>query len=91
MTAPDFGMACLSLAAGVVLGLVHFFGLYANTRLYLRPGRAAKAIVLQVGRIAFTTAGLGAMAHVGPPALLAAFAGFLIARPAVRHMVVTSR
>jgi F1F0 ATPase subunit 2 len=82
--------ACLCLAAGLVLGVAHFLGLYANSRLYVQRGATGKAIALHALRIALTSVGLVAIAQFGAAPLLAAFVGFLIARPAVRYVVVGS-
>lgn len=79
--------ACLFVAVGLVLGAAHFLGLYANARLYVCPGATGKAIGLHALRIALTSLGLVAIAQFGAAPLLAAFVGFLIARPAVRYVV----
>jgi F1F0 ATPase subunit 2 len=88
---PDVTTACLSFTAGLILGLVHFLGLYANTRLYITYGIAVRAMGLHFARIFLTSVGLFTIAHFGAASLLAALAGLLIARPMVRHVVIESR
>lgn len=83
--------ASLSFTVGLILGLVHFLGLYANTRLYITHGIAGRAMGLHFARIVLTSLGLFTIAHFGAESLLAALAGFLIARPAVRRVVIKSR
>jgi N-ATPase, AtpR subunit len=87
MSGPDMATTVLSGIAGLALGLVHYLGLFANTRMYLKQGKVAGAIGLHLGRLAFTALGLTLLAQAGAAALLAAFAGLLVARPTVRHFV----
>lgn len=77
--------------AGVLLGVTHYLGLYANTRLYLRRGPICFAAGLHALRVILTCAILAFIAQFGATPLLVAFAGFLVGRPAVRHFVVRAR
>jgi F1F0 ATPase subunit 2 len=67
--------------AGFVLGLAHFGTLAANVRLITRNA-LARAVVLQILRVATTVLMFMAIARLGPLALLGAAAGFLVARTA---------
>ena len=64
---------------GFLPGALHFHGLGRNTALYV-AGRAGRAVALQLLRMAITVAGLVLAGRQGGWPLLAAAAGFLLAR-----------
>jgi F1F0 ATPase subunit 2 len=67
--------------AGLVLGAAHFAALHVNTRLYLAGGSgAARAVGLHALRMALLVAAWLVVARFGGVALVAAFAGLLLAR-----------
>lgn len=70
--------ACAALGFG--LGWAYFALLRWNTALYLRGRRRGLALVLQLLRFAVLALVLWQLARVSAWALLAAFAGFLVAR-----------
>ncbi len=81
--------ALIFCAAGVALGLLHFSTLRANTGLYLSGDRIWLAIALHAFRIVATGgAFVLAVEFGGASAVLALFAGFLLAR---QMMVRTAR
>ncbi len=67
------------LAAGALLGVVHFGSLRWNVRLYAGGGAVA-AFGVQILRFACTAAGLWALTRLGAPALLAGASGIVVAR-----------
>lgn len=73
------GRAVLGLAAGMLLGLVHFGSLWWNARLYASGG-VASALGLQLLRFALLLVVLGGLAWLGAPALLAGALGLFLAR-----------
>jgi F1F0 ATPase subunit 2 len=70
------------LAVGLALGILHYFSLWWNTRLFA-AGAAGKAIALQLGRIAVAVAVLVMLARLSLIALFAGALGLLVARPLV--------
>jgi F1F0 ATPase subunit 2 len=64
---------------GGVLGAVHFATLRLNVRAYL-GGAAAWGIGLHLGRVALAGAAFALIARAGALPLLAALAGFVLAR-----------
>lgn len=74
----------LDLAIGLLAGGAHVALLRRNTALYLRPGRIAPAIALQVLRLGLLATVLALLARQGAPALLAGALGVLVAR----HLVL---
>jgi hypothetical protein len=80
-----FAIAASGLA-GTMLGLGYFAALHRTATLvaggfWLRPAG------LTIARLAAAAAGLGVAARIGAPALLAAFAGFLLARAIALRLV----
>jgi N-ATPase, AtpR subunit len=66
---------------GIVLGGAYFTALHANTQLYLRgASRRTWAFGLHAFRVAALVAAWLAVARFGGVALVAAFAGLLLAR-----------
>lgn len=81
--APAIG---IGLLAGGAVGLLHFVGLRYTVRL-LATGRTGLALASQGLRVLFSALLLAALFHFGLAALLAGFAGFLVAR----HMLLRDR
>ncbi len=82
MTNPALAAAApfaVGLVAGLFAGLFHFASLWWNTRLLLTGG-AAKAVLIQLARLAVTAAVLTALAKLGAPALLGGALGILLTR-----------
>ena len=73
----------IALAAGLVVGLVHFASLLRNAALYMEHGRVGGAILLQLARMSLLVLSLSAAAWLGVGPLLATALGVLIARAAV--------
>jgi F1F0 ATPase subunit 2 len=73
------GRIVLGLAAGVLLGLIHFGSLWWNSRLYAGGGWG-QALGLQLLRFCLLLAVLGALAWLGASFLLAGALGLLLAR-----------
>jgi F1F0 ATPase subunit 2 len=73
------GGALVGIAAGILLGLIHFGSLWWNVRL-LASGGALRALAIQVLRFALLTAALLGLAKLGAAALLAGGLGLLLAR-----------
>jgi F1F0 ATPase subunit 2 len=67
-------------AMGLGLGAVYFGGLLWNVRLFLAGRGAALPIALLTLRLALAAGALWLAARHGAPALLSAFAGFLVMR-----------
>lgn len=65
---------------GLVMGLGFFLALRLNVRLYRQGGLSAWAIAFHGGRLLLAALGFTLFAAQGAPALLAALAGFGIAR-----------
>jgi len=74
--APAIG---IGLLGGGVVGLVHFIGLRYTVRL-LAAGRTGWALASQGLRVVISALLLAALLRFGLAALLAGFAGFLLAR-----------
>jgi N-ATPase, AtpR subunit len=70
----------VALAAGIVVGLVYFRLLDKSIALYGRQGRWFGPVALTLGRLLGVGLLLALAAHFGALPLLAAFAGFLLAR-----------
>lgn len=70
------------LAAGTALGLAHFASLAWNTRLYVTGG-AARALAVQLLRLAVLAAAFAGLARLGALPLLAGALGLLLARQLV--------
>jgi F1F0 ATPase subunit 2 len=71
--------ALAGLAAGLLLGLVHFRSLRRVSNAYV-DGHAARAAALQIARMAIMIAVLFALARVGALCLLAGAGGVLLGR-----------
>ncbi len=83
MTSTAVAQIGLFATLGLGIGLVHFLALRLNTMLYAAGGAGGRAIALHIGRMLLTLALFTWMAWLGALALLAAFGGFLVARPLV--------
>lgn len=77
--APAIGIGVLG---GGLVGLLHFVGLRYTVRL-LAAGRTGLALASQALRVLVSALLLAALFHFGVTALLAGFAGFLVARHAL--------
>jgi F1F0 ATPase subunit 2 len=73
-------LAAVGLAAGLVLGAVHFLSLHRVTRIYTAGGAVLTALALQLARFGLLVAGLAALAQLGAVPLLAGALGILAAR-----------
>jgi F1F0 ATPase subunit 2 len=73
------GRVLIGLAAGMLLGLIHFGSLWWNAKLYAGGGWA-QALGLQLLRFCLLLAVLGALAWLGATFLLAGAIGLLLAR-----------
>jgi len=71
------------LAAGILLGLVYFRGLWWNAHLFTAGGHATTAILLMVGRVALLGGLLTLASLEGAGPLLVMALGVLIARAVV--------
>jgi len=80
MTGNLAGQVVIGLIAGFLTGVLHFASLWWNARLFT-TGSAAKAIALQMGRIAMAVAVLTLLARLGLASLLSGGLAFLVARP----------
>jgi len=65
---------------GFALGVAHFHGLRRDTRRYLARGMSPGAVAAHAGRLLATAAVLVLVARSGAIPLVAALAGFLVAR-----------
>lgn len=81
LIAPLVVVACL--AAGVVLGIVHFSMLRRTAALAVGGGRTSLLLALTVGRLALLVGGLYGTSRFGALPLLAAAAGVLVGRQVV--------
>lgn len=75
--------AAFGLAAGLLIGAVHFGSLRWNADAYLAGSRIALAILLQLVRFALLGAVLYGLSRLGALPLLAGALGILLARAAV--------
>lgn len=73
-------LATTMIAAGVLLGLAYFACLRWTAELFAAEGGWARPALLTLGRFVVVTAAFGLAARWGAIPLLAAFAGFLVAR-----------
>jgi F1F0 ATPase subunit 2 len=80
---------CLAahLAAGIVLGVFYFRGLWWNVCHFVRGGRATTALALMVGRFVLMGALALSASLEGALPLLALALGILIARSAVMRSI----
>jgi hypothetical protein len=84
MTAGTIALAVLFALLGFALGIAHFTSLRANVGLYLHGGDRPAAVMLHALRlVVIALAWIAVAALGGAVGLVAAFAGFLGARPAV--------
>jgi F1F0 ATPase subunit 2 len=72
-------MLAFGLAAGALIGLVHFVSLGWNMRLFV-TGSALGAAGLQIARLALVAIVFFGLAKIGAGALLAGLVGLLAAR-----------
>ncbi|MGO9544619.1 MAG: ATP synthase subunit I [Rhodomicrobium sp.] len=87
--APNFALAELLTAmafAGLVSGLLYFLALRRTAILFARGRGWLAPIALTLGRIAAAALLLALAAKLGAAPLLAAFAGFLLARAVALHV-----
>ncbi|MCW6512181.1 ATP synthase subunit I [Lichenifustis flavocetrariae] len=70
-------------AMGLVLGGLHFGGLWWNTRLFADGGRLTLAMAAMLGRIVVLGGVLTLVSFEGAPPLLATATGVLLARAVV--------
>lgn len=83
-------LATLGLAAGLALGAGHFGGLWWTVRRAASARRPARLLALSaLGRGAALTAGLVALATIGPFTLVAGLVGLLVARLLVARLLAT--
>ena len=80
---PSWGSLIIALAAGLLVGIVHFASLRRNADLYVQQGKLWGAILVQLARLSLVVLILSAAAWAGAGPLLAAASGVLIARAAV--------
>lgn len=73
----------LGLLLGLATGLVHFATLRRVTALYLAGTAPARALGLQLARLALVALVLAGLARLGAGALLAGALGLMLAREAV--------
>ena len=84
MTTRTIALAMLFALLGFGLGVAQFASLRANVGLYVQSGVRASAVLLHSLRLVAVALAWVAVAYAGGAAgLVAAFAGFLIARPVV--------
>lgn len=72
----------IGFGAGLIAGLLHFIGLKPTANLFA-AGHAQRALALQLARIAFVGLVLYALTRFGALALVAGFAGIVVARSLV--------
>ena len=70
----------LGLAAGVLLGFVHFGSLWWNTKLFTEGSGMVRVLIVQAGRFAVLATAFFILAAFGAPSLLAGMAGLLASR-----------
>jgi hypothetical protein len=86
MRGATFSQIALFGVLGVALGLVQLLSLRAVVRRYVEAHSHLAAIALHAGRLALIVPAWVVLARCGgAPGLLAAFVGFLIARPLYFH------
>jgi hypothetical protein len=81
--------AALFGAVGLALGAAHFGALHVNARLYLGELGGGRAVGLHALRMGAIVAALLGVARFGGVALVAAFAGLLLARRMVTARIVS--
>jgi F1F0 ATPase subunit 2 len=69
-----------SFLAGLIVGAVHYGGLWWNVRLFAAGGSVLKALAVQVVRLALIAAALIALVSFGAMPLLVATLGVISAR-----------
>ncbi len=83
--------ACLSLAAhlaaGIVVGVIHFRSLWWNARRFTIGGRVATTIAVMIGRLVILGVVLTLVSLEGALPLLLMALGILIARFVVVHRI----
>jgi len=70
----------LCLAAGMLLGLLYFAGLWWNVCLLARGAGPGRMALVMAGRFLLLAGALALASRAGAPALLALAAGVLLAR-----------
>ncbi len=80
MTTMNLPAVAFFTLIGLALGFAHFHGLRRDARRYLARGVGAGAVALHAARILATAAILVFIARSGAIPLVAALAGFLVAR-----------
>ncbi len=82
MTLAAVSGAALCAILGLLLGIAHFASLRANVRLYLGGRSRVPAVGLHLARLLFVALAWVLLARLGgPTGVVAALAGFLVARP----------
>lgn len=84
---PTAAFAAALVPVGYVMGVFYFTALRRNVDVLVGKGGIAGALWLTLGRLAVVVVLLGATVQFGAPCLLAAFAGFLLARRAAMRRV----
>jgi F1F0 ATPase subunit 2 len=79
-TAPTLALATAMMVGGAVLGLTYFACLKWTTDLFAAEGRWARLALLTLARLVAVVIAFALAARLGAIPLLAAFAGFLVAR-----------
>jgi len=81
-------LALAFFVVGLVLGTAHVLSLRRNVRAYIEGGARQHAIALHLARLAVIAIAWLVVARLGGAVgLLAAFAGFIVARPLVTARV----
>jgi F1F0 ATPase subunit 2 len=75
------------LALGIVLGVVHFGGLWWNTRRLAAGDRVLTTVLLMIGRFVLLAGLLTLVSREGASPLLAMALGVMVGRFAVMHRV----
>jgi hypothetical protein len=77
---PPLIAALIGVGLGFGLGLAHFASLRRVVRLYTSGGPVGRTLVLHMSRFVLLFAGLGLLAFLGAPALIAGALGIVLAR-----------
>lgn len=80
VTSLNLPLMGISLAAGLLLGVLYLLGLWWTVRQVTATGNRGLLVISFVVRAALLLAGLWFLALYGPQSLIAALAGFLLAR-----------
>jgi F1F0 ATPase subunit 2 len=80
---PPLAGAAIGLAVGLALGLAHFASLRRVTALYLDGGSPARAVALQLLRLALLAGLMLLLARLGAAPLIAGALGTILAREVI--------